>query len=199
MGKKGVSPKHKWNSRYDAADYEPDTSPVPFLTDVIGAIEPGRALCLAAGCGRNAVYLAQRGFEVTAVDISARGLAWCRQLASERGVRVQTVEADLLDYDLGSGDFDLITDFNYYEPALFPAIRKAVKPGGRFLLQTFSIHQAGRGHGPQDPRHQARPEVVLEAFRDWRIRLFGDLDLTRTADGQETTDAVVRLLAQKPA
>ena len=111
MSKKDISPKDKWNVRYGADGYEPDETPVPFLTDVIGMVEPGQALCLAAGCGRNAVYLAQRGFDVTTVDISSRGLTWCRELAAERRVQVKTVEADLLGYDPGQAAFDLITNF----------------------------------------------------------------------------------------
>lgn len=191
-----LPPKEKWDGRYGAAGYEPDTSPVPFLTEVVDAIPRGRALCLAAGCGRNAVYLAQRGFEVTAVDISTRGLDRCKQLAEDLGVQVDTVAADLLSYDLAGEAFDLITNICYYEPELFAPIKEAVRPGGYFLLQTFSVHHAGRNWGPRRVRHLARPQVVLDAFRDWRIRLFGDLDVVRADD--DGTDALVRLLAQKP-
>ncbi len=197
MGNSERPPKEKWDGRYGAAAYEPDKSPVPLLTEVVEAIPPGRALCLAAGCGRNAVYLAQCGFEVTAVDISSRGLERCKELAEDLGVRVDTVVADLLSYDLAVEAFDLITDFYYYEPELFSPVREAVRPGGYFLFQTFSIHHAGRGWGPQRARHLAPPPLVLEAFQHWRIRLFGDLDIVH-ADG-DRTESVVRLLAQKPA
>jgi SAM-dependent methyltransferase len=196
-----LSPKEKWDGRYGAAGYEPDKSPVPFLADAIVAIPPGRALCLAAGCGRNAVYLAQCGFEVTAVDVSSRGLDRCQELADDLGVQVDTVTADLLSYDMARETFDLITDFYYYEPELFAPIKEAVKPGGYFLLQTFSIHhrRAGRTRGPQSARHLADPPLVLEAFRDWRIHLFGDLDVVQSGDDGDRTDSLVRLLAQKPA
>ena len=197
MGNSERSPKEKWDGRYGAADYESDKSPVPLLTEVVEAIPPGRALCLAAGCGRNAVYLAQRGFEVTAIDISSRGLERCKERAEDLGVRVDTVVADLLSYDLAGEAFDLITDFYYYEPELFSPVREAVRPGGYFLFQTFSIPHAGRSWGPQSARHLAQPPLVLEAFQHWRIRLFGDLDIVH-ADG-DRTESVVRLLAQKPA
>ena len=201
MNNSELPPKEKWDGRYGAEGYKPDKSPVPFLTEVIEAIPPGRALCLAAGCGRNAVYLAQQGFEVTAVDISPRGLDRCKQLAVDLGVRVDTVEADLLSYDMAGEAFDLITDFCYYEPEVFGPVKGAVRPGGYFLLQTFSIYHAGRTSGPQSERHLARPQVILAAFRDWRIRLFGDLDVVYPDDdGQgDRTESLVRLLAQKPA
>ena len=199
MSKRSPSPKAKWEARYSAGGYDPDRTPVPLLEEAAGQTDPGSALCLAAGCGRNAVFLAERGFAVTAVDISARGLEWCRQLAAERGVRVNTVEADLLTHDLDIDAYDLITEFYYYEPALFPSIKRAVKPRGLFAFQTFSIRHLGQGWGPQDPNHLARPEVVQQAFADWSIRVFDDCRETRRkSNGEESTEAVVRLLAQKP-
>ena len=64
----------KWDARYGAHDYVTPTEPVPFLVEKCADLVPGRALCLAAGSGRNAVFLASIGFEVTAVDISGVGL-----------------------------------------------------------------------------------------------------------------------------
>ncbi len=179
----------KWETRYGAEGYVPDEEPVPFLREHIETLSPGKALCLAAGSGRNAVFLAERGFAVTAVDISRRGLAWCTALAAKRGVEITAVEADLLSWDLGEGRYDLVTDFYYYEPALFPVIGRALKPGGHFVFQTFSVDQALRPTGPSNKSFMVEPNQLLAAFADWRLRYFED------AIAEE--QAVVRLIAQK--
>ena len=180
----------KWEARYGAEDYAPDQEPVPFLCERVDTLPVGRALCLAAGSGRNAVFLAERGFAVTAVDISARGLAWCRALAERRGVEVTTVEADLLSWDFGEGEYDLVTDFYYYEQALFPAIGRSLKPGGHFVFQTFSVDQALRSTGPRNRAFMVESHELLAAFAGWRIRYF--------EDGVVEDQAVVRIVAQKP-
>ncbi|MGY8827385.1 MAG: class I SAM-dependent methyltransferase [Candidatus Latescibacterota bacterium] len=80
------SARRKWQARYSSADYEPHTEAEPLLREGAAQWKKGEALCLAAGAGRNAVFLAECGFAVTAVDISEHGLERCRQLANERGV-----------------------------------------------------------------------------------------------------------------
>ena len=157
----------KWEARYGAEDYAPDQEPVPFLCERVDTLPVGRALCLAAGSGRNAVFLAERGFAVTAV------------------------EADLLSWDFGEGEYDLVTDFYYYEQALFPAIGRALKPGGHFVFQTFSVDQALRSTGPRNRAFMVESHELLAAFAGWRIRYF--------EDGVVEDQAVVRIVAQKPA
>jgi len=116
------STAERWDARYSRAEsFVYGSEPVRFLVEQMPVLAraKGRALCLAAGEGRNAVYLAQQGFDVIAVDISAVGLEKCRGLAQQRGVEVETVVADLTTFDLGVEAYDLITDFYYYQPDLF--------------------------------------------------------------------------------
>ena len=133
--------REKWEQRYGAEDYEPLRVPSDFLTRVVSSLKPGRALCLAAGTGRNALWLAQHAWQVTAVDISGKGLAWCQQQAVADGISIETIEADLSRFDLGTDKWDLVTMIFYNEPTLFPSIRQALKPGGHFLFHTFSRQQ----------------------------------------------------------
>ena len=195
-----IPPKEKWEGRYGAPDYEPSAEPVAFLKGKLDQFRPGRALCLAAGAGRNAVYLAQQGYEVTAVDISARGLALCRKLAQKHGVRVITVEADLLEYDVGREQYDLITNFFYYQPELFPGIKGALKPGGYFVMETFSVDQLRHGRGPRSAAHLVQPGELLAAFADLRIRFYEDtVVVTGLPAGQDRQPAaLIRLIAEKP-
>ena len=164
MARQSPSPKEKWESRYRADGFEPNRTPVPFLVQAVGKLKPGRVLCLAAGAGRNAVYLAEQGWAVTAVDISPAGLAWCRRLASYRGVEVETIAADLLSFDVGAERWDLVTNLYFHEPALFPPIRAALQKGDHFLFQTYAKAQANFGGGPTNPGHLVDPEELRQAF-----------------------------------
>ena len=197
MGGHAAAARRKWDDRYGAADYIPATDPDPFLVEVSASLAAGRALCIAAGCGRNAVFLAERGFAVTAVDISQRGVALCEDLARDRGVEVEAVVADMNDYDMGRDAYDLITMLYYYDESLFPGIRSAVRPAGHFLIQTFSTDQLNRDWGPRNPDHLADGSNVLEAFGSWRIRHYEDSEVPESEQGEGKTAAIVRLLAEK--
>ncbi len=187
--------REKWESRYRAADFEPNREPVPFLAAEARRLKPGRALCLAAGAGRNAVFLAELGFAVTAVDIAPAGLAWCRRLAAERGVEVETVAADVLSFDAGADSWDLVTNLYFNEPAVFPRVRSALRSGGHFLFQTYARAQTGLGWGPRNPDHLADPRELRLAFAGWEVLRFAE-KVNRLEDGRQ--EAVVQLLARKP-
>ncbi|MFT5086145.1 MAG: tellurite methyltransferase [Candidatus Latescibacterota bacterium] len=183
------SARRKWQARYSSADYEPHTEAEPLLREGAAQWKKGEALCLAAGAGRNAVFLAECGFAVTAVDISEHGLERCRQLANERGVEVGTVEADLLDWDMGVERYDLIVDFYYYEPLLFARVKRALRPGGLFVFQTFSTSQADLATGPSNRKFLVPPNRLLADFSDLRVRYY--------EDALVGSEALVRFVAEK--
>lgn len=188
----------RWDKRYSVEHYVYGVEPVAFLKEQLGRLAKGKALCLAAGEGRNAVYLAQQGFEVVAVDISAKGLEKCRTLARKRGVEVQTLVADLREFDMGQAQYDLITDFYYYDPTLFPKVMAALKPGGIFILQNFSIDQpATNRFGPRNSAYLVRPNELLDYFSSYRIRYYEDtvVDLDEGMHGG--SGAVIRLIVEK--
>jgi 2-polyprenyl-3-methyl-5-hydroxy-6-metoxy-1,4-benzoquinol methylase len=182
----------KWNTRYS----EPDSSeryPIPFLKANIDQLGSGKALVLAAGRGHNAVFLAEQGFDVTALDISDVGLSLCIDLAQAHGVGIRTICADLDEYDLGTAEYALITMIYFYEPTLFPAIRTALNPRGYFLFQTFSIQHATVGtFGPRNPAYLASKSVVTQAFAEDHIVHCDDAILTED-DG---TEAVLQMIVQ---
>lgn len=140
-----------WDERYSKPEFAYGTEPNDFLRENAGRLPPGRVLCLAEGQGRNAVFLAGLGHEVTAVDGSAVGLARAQELAESRGVQVRTVQADLADYDLGTGWDAIVTIFGHLPPDLrtdvFLRVVQALRPGGAFLMEAYSKAQLGRGTG----------------------------------------------------
>jgi len=199
-GQTTESPGVSWDRRYDRPMYVYGKEPVDFLRQMAPRLRVGQALVLAAGEGRNAVFLAQQGFDVTAVDVSARGLEKCLALAAERGVTVRTMVADLDTFAMGDGRWDLITDFYYHEPGLYGRVMRGLKPGGFFILQNFSQEQpATNRFGPKNPQWLVAPNRLPRAFDAWRIRFYEDVIVELDEGMHKGPGAVVRLLVEKTA
>jgi SAM-dependent methyltransferase len=136
-----------WDKRYTEPGYAYGTAPNDFLVSVMPQLRVGRALCLCEGEGRNATYLAQQGFAVTALDFSPVALAKAQALAQERGVSLITQCADLTGFDLGLAQWDLITmifgqpDTAIRRP-LYQGIAASLRPGGAFVLETKAQEHA---------------------------------------------------------
>jgi SAM-dependent methyltransferase len=146
-----------WNRRYADREFVWTSEPNRFLVAQTAGLEAGRALDLACGEGRNAVWLAEQGWRVTGVDFSEVGLEKARALAAAGGVRAEWVTADLLDYTPEPHAYDLVLVFYLQVPAterrpIVRAAAGAVAPGGVFLLVAHDRGNLEHGHGgPQDP------------------------------------------------
>jgi SAM-dependent methyltransferase len=138
-------------------------------------LSPGAALDLACGEGRNSVWLAGRGWRVTGVDFSEVAIAKARELAALRGVDVELVCADLLDYVPDPGAYDLVLVLYLHVPAaerrlVLERAASALAPGGTFLL--IGHHLANIEHGvggPSDPEVLYTPEDVVAELRGLEI------------------------------
>lgn len=136
-----------WDERFAGDEYTYGTEPNVFLrerTDLLPAA--GRVLCLAEGEGRNAVFLAGRGHAVTAVDLSAVGLAKGRRLAAARGVAIDTIHADLAEFTIEPAAWEgVVSIFCHLPPAvrarLYGAAVAGLRPGGVFLLEAYTPRQ----------------------------------------------------------
>ena len=135
-----------WNERYSEPGFAYGTEPNEFLISVVDRIPHGRILSLAEGEGRNAVYLASLGYEVTGVDGSEVGLRKAMELAKERGVAITTIQADLSEFEIGLEQWDGIISCYCHTPStirasLHHAAVLGLKPGGVFVLEAFSKEQ----------------------------------------------------------
>jgi SAM-dependent methyltransferase len=156
-GDSGSSRQEMWDERHAARDpiESPETDPT--LVEEMGPVPPGRALDLGAGDGRNAVWLASRGWRVTAVDFSRVGLDRARALADRAGVDVEWVLADLLVWTPQPRGFDLVCLFFIHLPpaerrVVYERAADGVAPGGTLLIVGHDRSNLGRGtSGPQDP------------------------------------------------
>ena len=157
--------------------------PAPFLREIVeSSVWPalgGKALDIACGKGRNAIYLAQHGFAVTALEISAVALAEGRRRAEELELTIDWQQRDLEASALDLGEYDLIVNFNYLQRSLFPALRQAVKPGGHVIFETYLIDQAELGQ-PKNPDYLLRHNELLDSFQGFRVLFYRE---GRSMDG----------------
>jgi 2-polyprenyl-3-methyl-5-hydroxy-6-metoxy-1,4-benzoquinol methylase len=195
----------EWDRRYSGPDLVWGAGPNRFVIDEVTALPAGRAIDLGTGEGRNAIWLAERGWQVTAVDFSAAGLARAARLATERGVSVDWAQADLLDYQPAPGGYDLVLVAYIHLPAaglarVFRAAAAAVAPGGTLLVIGHDRDNITSGHGgPQDPDRLYTPAAVTAELDGLAILRAEQVTRpVRTPEGERTAiDTLVR--AERPA
>ena len=138
---------NQWDERYSASEYVYGTEPNDFLREEYHRIRPGgKVLCLADGEGRNGVFLAQQGFDVTSVDASQVGLEKALALAQANDVMITSVHADLADYDLGVDQWDAVVSiFCHLPPDLRSRVHNAVtsslRMDGVVILEAYTVDQ----------------------------------------------------------
>ncbi len=161
-----------WNQRYETTDLVWTAEPNQFLVAEVEGLAPGTALDLGAGEGRNAVWLAQQGWQVTGVDFSDVGLAKADQLATDAGVEVSTVCADLVGYSPPPRGFDLVAVVYLHLPAsvrhaVYRRAADGVAPGGTLLVIGHDTANRTHGYGgPQDPDVLFTPDDVVADLAD---------------------------------
>ncbi len=189
----------QWDARFDKSMYLYGTEPVEFLRSHVSDLPKGKALCLAAGEGRNAVFLAEQGFEVTAMDASPKGLEKASKLAALRDVTIETEIGDLQHgYEIGVAKYDLITDFYYHDTSMLPDVMRALKPGGVFIMQNFSIDQLDTNRfGPKNPDYLVKPNEMLGKFPGHRIIYYEDLVVELDEGMHQGPGAVIRMIVVK--
>lgn len=197
------TPTH-WDERFAGPGYFYGTEPNEFLRSLADRIPVGDTLCLAEGEGRNAVFLAGRGAQVTAVDASAAGLAKTRALAAERGVAVETIHADLSSWRIGPGTWDVVVAiFCHLPPEIRGDVhRRAVaglRSGGVFVLEAYTPEQLRYGTGGPEV------EELLMRLADLRGELAGlEFEIAREVErevhegqGHTGRSAVVQVFGRK--
>lgn len=175
-------PSAGWDARF-AASEEGEPAPPTGLVDrpdLLPDLLPhaGRALDVACGRGTVAVWLAQRGFDVDAVDAAPSGLALGARLAAREGVAVRWVEADLTRGLPVSGPYDVVVCQRYRDPALYPALAGSLAPGGLLVVTVLSTV------GDAGGRFRAAPGELRAAF--------GDLEVLVDEEGSGEASLVAR-------
>jgi len=162
--------RQRWEDRYSTGSRRPDEGPSEFLV-LHADLITGHVLDIAAGVGRNALFLARRGNLVEAIDISFTGLRTLRAAALAERLDVHAVQADLESFPLPTDRYDAVINIRYLQRSLFAPLRRAVKPGGIILFETFLIDQIALGH-PINPAYLLQRGELRTAFSDCEIVVY---------------------------
>lgn len=183
-----------WDERYSKGEHI-ISEPLPLLVRIAEGLAPGRALDLACGPGRHTLFLAERGWRVTAIDASRVGIELLRREAVERGVEVDARVADLErgEFELGAEAYDLIGVFYYLQRDLFPKIRAGVTTGGVVVAAIHMTDENPEAH-PMNEDYLLEPGELRAQFHGWEI--MHDYEGASTEGGHRRRTA--ELAARKP-
>jgi SAM-dependent methyltransferase len=201
---------HMWSTRYRNAgeDYVFGTTPNRFLAAQAALLAAGsNALSVADGEGRNAVWLAEQGLQVTATEISPVALEKARKLAAGRHVAVDFVLADAVDWDYPEAAFDFVVGIfiQFADPVqrerIFAGMARALRPGGHLILQGYTPKQLEyRTGGPSALENLYTADMLREAFAGLElVHLQEYEDVLDEGVGHKGHSALVGLVARKPA
>ena len=188
------SDKRRWDKRFGKKEFALGKKPNSFLKKHTQFLAGGTALDIATREGRNAVFLAQHGFEVDAVDISEMGLRKARQLAREKGVKINTFAVDLDRFQIEEERYDLIANFYFLKRRLIPRMKKGLKKKGRVIFETYILDHRKLGTGgPKQAKYFLKSNELIRFFNDFRI-LFYREGIFREGGKRK---AVASLIAEK--
>lgn len=156
-----------WDQRYRDADYVYGKQANDFLVENYSRLPKGKILSLAEGEGRNAVFLAQQGYAVTAVDSSQVGLDKAQKLAQEYGVEIDTILADINEFEITPNTWEgIISIFcplsTQQQLLLYPKIVAGLKPKGVYLVEAYRPEQLAYGTGGGSSADQMTTQASLE-------------------------------------
>ncbi len=181
--------KEKWNSKYGGSECLAGRQPCSWLADNRTQLPgKGRALDLAMGEGRNALFAASLGYDVLGVDISEVGVQRANELAQERGLSLKGEVADLDDWTILENTFDLVMCFYFLDRKLFEPIRKSLRPGGLVIFETFN--QDHLKYTDFKPEWVLDHNELIKEFYNYRILHYRETD--------EDEKGASSILARKP-
>ena len=189
-----MSNERAWEDKYQVRSLADVPEPAEFLQEHAAILGTGgAALDIAMGAGQNGVFLAERGYSVTGVDRSSAAAALAQEYAREKGVSIDAVAADMLDWPFSENYFDVILNFNFLERALAHRIKAGLKKGGLLFFETYTLDQQ-RFDGPHNPDFLLKPNELLESFRDLFVVFYHE---RIEPDGAGSYRALASMIAKK--
>lgn len=160
-----------WDERFRDCEYPQNPDPSPVLDQYLSDIPDRRALDVATGTGRNAVFLADEGYEVDAVDKSREGLRITRENAAERGVetRLNLIQTNIPTHGFPADTYDLITVSFYRVVDRFPDLKEALHDGGYLFVEHHLRSDEATPSGPSDDRYRFEANELLQACLDLTV------------------------------
>ena len=194
-----------WDDRYSEEGFAFGEEPNDFLVESEPSLAKGDTLMLGDGDGRNGVWMAQQGHRVVSVDLSSVGAAKAMNLARSRGTTIDARVGDLETFDMGSQQWDNIVSIFCHVPSalrrrVHANVEAALRPGGRFVLESYNAANIGRGvGGPQSADLTVELEELETDFAGWTTEVHRAIDRNivegKYHDGHSST---VQFIAVKP-
>lgn len=180
-----------WEERYRSSNREAQENPTALLVEATAELVPGKAIDLACGSGRNALYLAERGWSVTGMDGAKSAIELLQARAQERGLSVETKVADLTDaeFTLPPEAFDLVLIAYYLQRDLFANVKAAVRPGG-IIIAIVHTPEAGE----QWSEKRAAAGELRGLFIDWEILWYYEGPSRDPAHRRPVAEIVARVM-----
>ncbi|HZD04003.1 MAG TPA: methyltransferase domain-containing protein [Longimicrobiales bacterium] len=189
------SRRARWDERYREGDWVDTRGPAEVLVRAVPWLPArGRALDLACGAGRNALFLAERGLRVVAVDLSLEGLRHTVRRARSRGLPVLPVHADLSRFAVRSGAFDLVVNTHFLLRSTFPLITDALAPGGLLVFETWCVDEIDLLGGDIHREYALEHRELARAFSGFEV-LVAEEGVVPRPEGDR---GLARLIARKP-
>ena len=184
-----------WDERFREGEYPRDPEPAAMLERHVDALPEGRAMDVATGTGRNALFLAESGYEVDAIDQSVEGLRITREKASERGVgdRLNPIQADVPSYSFPEARYDLVTVSFYRAVDRFPDVKEALVEGGHLFVEHHLRSTDPTPWGPSGDRYKFAANELLHACLDLTVLHYEEVTEARSGGDRR---AVARILAR---
>lgn len=182
-----------WESRYQAKAGESLRPPSLFLQEQLHRLPRGRALDVACGSGRHALFLARHDFRVDGIDIALAGLRTAMSLARRDELPVRLVQADLERLSLPERIYDVVVNIRFLHRPLVPALQRTLRVGGMIVFETFLVAQREFGH-PSDPAHLLEPGELRHWFHSFEILAYEE----RCVESESGPAHLARLLARRP-
>jgi hypothetical protein len=201
------NPLETWNARFAREEYLFGEEPNQFLRAQAHRLQRGSSvLCVADGEGRNSVWLAEQGLEVSAFDFAPNAVAKATRLAQRRGVRVAHQLGDAFSWPWTARRYDaLVAVFIQFLPpesreGVFAGMMSAIEPGGLFLLEGYRPEQVDYGTGgPPRRDHMYTREWLRTTFSGWEILVLDDYDaVILEGKAHNGMSALIDLVARKP-
>jgi len=163
-------PKSQWDQRYNRSAFVFGKAPAQFLSENYHYIPfEGSVLDMGMGEGRNAVFLAQKGYKVTGVDISSVAVKKSYLLAQEFGVKIKGVVASLKDYKVAPSSYDAIICFYFIDRSLIDKMRSWLKPGGVLIVEGHTEKEKSRRTDEGHEEHYLKEQELLKLFPGMRV------------------------------
>lgn len=183
-----------WDERFRTGEYPSDPAPSPVLREYIDEMSTRRALDIACGTGRNAVFLAEQGYEVDALDQSVEGLRITRENAEKRGVaeRINLIQTDVTQFEYPENHYDVVTISFFRTLDRLGDIKAALEHDGLLFYQHHLRSEPPAAAGPSSERHRFRSNELLQAALDLTVLYYEE----SSEQWQGKLSATVELVAR---